>query len=445
MYRPLYACGLRDHRRPHGAVLHSRRVGKGSSSSLCWCRIVPNRLQKGAVVERKLAAILAADVVGYSALMERDEAGTFERLKAGRKELFEPEIARHHGRIFKLMGDGLLAEFGSVVDAVECAVSLQRGLAERNAAVPEDQRIQVRIGINLGEVIVEGDDRYGEGVNVAARLEQLAEPGGICVSGKVAQGGREEARLRLRADGRAEGQEHRRAGAGLSGEARWTRPPPRPARRARFRAAHALAAAALILLVLLGAAGGLVTDSSDPPSTPVVGLGRAFAGRPALRQHERRPGPGLSGRRRRRGHHHGSVALPELSGSSRATSSFIYDKPVKVQQVGEDLGVSYVLEGSVQKSAQSVRIRRAAHRREDRRPFWADRYDEEGDDVAALQENVATKIVESVAGIRARSGRRKSRQPGARTAAESRGIRLLSARPRLLHAAADEGKLQTCR
>ena len=138
-------------------------------------------------MDRKLSAILAADVVGYSALMERDEAGTFERLRSRRKELFEPEIGRHHGHIFKLMGDGLLAEFGSVVDAVECAVSLQRGLAERNAAVLEDQLIQVRIGINLGEVIVEGEDRYGEGVNVAARLQQLAEPGGICVSGKVAK------------------------------------------------------------------------------------------------------------------------------------------------------------------------------------------------------------------------------------------------------------------
>ena len=138
-------------------------------------------------MERKLAAILAADVVGYAAHMERDEAGTFDRLQAGRKELFEPEIEKRHGRIFKLMGDGLLAEFSSVVDAVECAVSLQRGLAERNAVVPEIERIQVRIGINLGEVIVEGDDRYGEGVNMAARLEQLAEPGGIFVSGKVAR------------------------------------------------------------------------------------------------------------------------------------------------------------------------------------------------------------------------------------------------------------------
>ena len=106
--------------------------------------------------------------------MERDEAGTFERLRAGRKELFEPEIARHHGHIFKLMGDGLLAEFGSVVDAVECAVSLQRGLAERNASFPEAERTQVRIGINLGDVIVEGQDRYGDGVNIAARLEALA-------------------------------------------------------------------------------------------------------------------------------------------------------------------------------------------------------------------------------------------------------------------------------
>jgi hypothetical protein len=117
-------------------------------------------------MERRLAVILAADVVGYSALMERDEAGTFARLSAGRKELFEPEIARHHGRIFKLMGDGLLAEFSSVVDAVECAVSLQQGLVERNASVPESERIQVRIGVNLGEVIIDGDDRYGEGVNI---------------------------------------------------------------------------------------------------------------------------------------------------------------------------------------------------------------------------------------------------------------------------------------
>src|SRR5262245_46940660 len=107
-------------------------------------------------MERRLAALLAADVVGYSALMQVDEAGTLQRLQACRKELFQPESKKHHGRIFKLMGDGLLAEFSSVVDAVECAVTLQRGMEERNSSVPRDKRIEIRIGINLGEVIVEG-------------------------------------------------------------------------------------------------------------------------------------------------------------------------------------------------------------------------------------------------------------------------------------------------
>jgi adenylate cyclase len=131
-------------------------------------------------MERRLAAILAADVVGYSRLMERGEAETFERLRTHRRELFEPVIETHHGRIFKLMGDGLLAEFGSVVDAVECAVAVQHGMAERNEGIPEERRIDVRIGITLGDVIVEAEDRHGEGVNIAARLQQLAEPGRHC-------------------------------------------------------------------------------------------------------------------------------------------------------------------------------------------------------------------------------------------------------------------------
>jgi adenylate cyclase len=134
-------------------------------------------------MERRLCAILAADVVGYSRLMEQDEAATFERLRAHHKELFEPEIAKHHGRIFKLMGDGLLAEFASVVDAVECAVILQRGMAERNKGIAVDRRIDVRIGINLSDIMIDGDDIYGGGVNVASRLEQLSEPGGVLVSG----------------------------------------------------------------------------------------------------------------------------------------------------------------------------------------------------------------------------------------------------------------------
>src|SRR6516165_1258862 len=131
---------------------------------------------------RRLAAILAADVAGYSRLMGADEEGTHQRLKAHLGELVDPKIAEHRGRVVKNTGDGFLAEFASVVDGVRCAVEIQRGMAEREPEVPEDRRIRFRIGINLGDVIVEGDDLYGDGVNIAARIEALAEPGGISVS-----------------------------------------------------------------------------------------------------------------------------------------------------------------------------------------------------------------------------------------------------------------------
>jgi adenylate cyclase len=346
-------------------------------------------------MERKLAAILAADVVGYSALMERDEEGTFARLTAGRKELFEPEIEKRHGRVFKLMGDGLLAEFSSVVDAVECAVSLQRGLAERNASRPEDQRIQVRIGINLGEVIVEGDDRYGEGVNVAARLQQLADPGGICVSGKVAQ--EVEKKLAFAFES-----------LGLQHVKNITEPVPvyrvvldRAAAPVQHRKASGWrmpAVAAVILLVLLGAAGAWY-KFLGPASTPVI-----VSGLPSLAV---LPFANMSGDPAQ-GYLGPGVAediitilssFPSIRVISR-TSSFIYDKPVKVQQVADDLGVSYVLEGSVQKSPQGVRITAQLIDARSGDHIWANRYEEEGEDVTALQENVATKIYESVAGLR---------------------------------------------
>ena len=131
---------------------------------------------------RRLAAILAADVAGYSRLMGADEEGTHERLKAHLAHLIDPRIKEHRGRTVKNTGDGMLVEFPSVVDAVRCAVDVQRGMAERNAATPVDQRIEFRVGINLGDVIVEGEDIFGDGVNIAARLEALAEPGGICIS-----------------------------------------------------------------------------------------------------------------------------------------------------------------------------------------------------------------------------------------------------------------------
>ncbi len=146
----------------------------------------PDEGQPGPAVrpERRLAAVLAADVVGYSRLVERDEQGTLERLKAHRKELVEPLLAAHRGRIVKLMGDGALCEFASVVDAVACAVAIQRGVAERERDLAEAERIRFRTGVNLGDVVREEDgDLYGGGVNIAARLEQLAEPGGVLVSG----------------------------------------------------------------------------------------------------------------------------------------------------------------------------------------------------------------------------------------------------------------------
>jgi adenylate cyclase len=138
-----------------------------------------------AKVERRLAAILAADVAGYSRLMERDEAGTVARLKAIRQELVEPVLARHGGRFVDLKGDGAIVEFGSVVAAVEAAVEIQRAMAAREADRPEQERIRYRIGINLGDVIVEGEDIYGDGVNVAARIEGLCEPGGVWVAARV--------------------------------------------------------------------------------------------------------------------------------------------------------------------------------------------------------------------------------------------------------------------
>ena len=136
-------------------------------------------------MERRLAAILAADIVGYSRLMRADEEGTLARLKALRAELFDPQVAGHRGRIVKTTGDGALVEFASAVDAVRCAVAVQDGLTRRETGTPEDAAMTLRIGINLGDIIIEDGDIYGDGVNLAARLEGLAEPGGICLSANV--------------------------------------------------------------------------------------------------------------------------------------------------------------------------------------------------------------------------------------------------------------------
>lgn len=342
-------------------------------------------------MERRLSAILAADVVGYSALMEQDEAGTFDRLRAHRKELFEPEIDKHHGRIFKLTGDGLFAEFGSVVDAVECAVSLQRGLAERNANLPEDQRIDIRIGINLGEVIVEGDDRLGEGVNIASRLEQLADPGAICVSGKVAKEVAKKLAFTFEPMGEqkvkniAEPVEvyRVRLDDSLVKHRRTTRPQP----WAWMTAMAVLAALVLGGVWFLAPQTRKAAQLSTIPALAVLPFGN-MSGDPK----QDYLGAGIA---------EDIITVlatfPAIRVVSR-TSSFVYDKPVKVQQVANDLGVNYVVEGSVKRSGDKVRVTAQLINAVSGDHVWAERFDEEGDPLA-LQEAVANKVYNSVAGF----------------------------------------------
>jgi TolB-like protein/class 3 adenylate cyclase len=344
-------------------------------------------------MERKLAAILAADVVGYSALMEEDEQGTFERVKAVRKELFEPEIARHHGHIFKLMGDGLLAEFSSVMDAVECAVSLQRGLAERNAAVPEDQRFQVRIGLNLGEVIVDGDDRFGEGVNIAARLEQIAEPGGIYVSGKVAK----EVEKKLAFAFEAMGEQHVKNIAepvavyrvNLHGQPRRSL---LKARRLRNRWLMP-AGLAVVVAVIAGAVLGMqgwwkssepAVDQESIAVLPFENLGDD--------PKWERIADGIT-----------QDIITDLSQTdqvlviaSHSTDAY-KGKSVNVRQVGADLGVRYVLEGSLQAIGERVLIRAQLVDTATGADLWSERYDRPDEDIFAVQSDVTAKIANSLA------------------------------------------------
>ncbi len=331
-------------------------------------------------MERKLAAILAADVVGYAALMEADEAGTFDRLRAGRKELFEPEINKHHGRIFKLMGDGLLAEFGSVVDAVECAVTLQRGMMERNASVPESKRIQVRIGINLGEVIVEGDDRYGEGVNVAARLQELADPGGICVSGKVSK----EVEKKLAFGFEPMGEQRMKNIAQPIACYRVNLQPPPPAQPDRSLPTPPGLPNRAAIAVL-----PFTNMSSDPEQEYFVdGLAEDLIT--------------------------DLCKVPGLLVISRHSSFAYKGKSVDIRSVAKDLAVRFLVEGSVRRSAARVRINVQLIDAEDGTHLWADRFDRDLADIFVLQDEVVGRIVSALSGV----------LPSARTIARQRATNL---------------------
>ena len=327
---------------------------------------------------RRLAAILAADVAGYSRLMGADEEGTHERLKSHLRDLIEPKIAEHRGRVVKNTGDGFLAEFPSVVDAVRCAVEVQRGMADRNAATPEEKQIEFRVGINLGDVIAEGEDIFGDGVNVAARLEGLAEPGGVLVSNTVHDHVRD--RLPFLFEDLGEHQVKNIA---------------RPVRvyRVRDRIAPAKQAAPPSAQAL---------PLPDKPSIAVL------------------PFANMSGDPEQEYFADGMVE-EIITALSRIrwlfviarNSSFTYKgQAVDVKQVGRELGVRYVLEGSVRKAAGRVRITAQLIEAEIGTHLWADRFDGSLKDVFELQDNVASSVAGVIEpALRAAEIRRSSDRP----------------------------------
>jgi TolB-like protein len=307
-------------------------------------------------VERRLAAILAADIAGYSRLMGQDEAGLLARLRAHRRELIDPKIAEHRGRIVKTTGDGMLVEFQSVVEAVACAIAVQRAMAEHNRATPEDQRIVFRIGINLGDIIVEDGDIFGDGVNIAARLEAMAEPGGICISSTVLT------QTRGKLDFLTED---------LGDQALKNIAQAVHVFRVLTEAKHVPEPAALPL--------------PEKPSIAVL------------------PFQNMSGDPEQEYFADGMVeeiitALSRIRGLfviSR-NSSFTYKgEAVDVKKVGRELGVRYVLEGSVRKGGNRVRITAQLIDALTGTHLWADRFDGPLEDIFALQDRVAI----SVAGV----------------------------------------------
>jgi TolB-like protein/class 3 adenylate cyclase/Tfp pilus assembly protein PilF len=359
----------------------------------------PFELMAVARVDRKLAAILAADVVGYSRLMGADEEGTHARLKAHQSELIDPAIAAHHGHIVKLTGDGALVEFGSVVDAVVCAVEIQRGMAERNAGVADNQRIAFRIGINLGDVIVDAGDIYGDGVNVAARLEALAQPGGIYVSDLVYHS--VEAKLdvpfedlgerRLKNIAKPVRIYRVRMGPGAAGATNAI---------GRLRLGWPVAlAAALVVLIAMGVAGWRFYFQ------PLL-QERAFAEETALPLPDKPsiavlPFDNLSGDPGQGYFSDGitdelTTRLSQLAGLfviARNTAFTYKGRPVNIRDVGRQLGVRYVLEGSVQQAGGRARINAQLIDAASGFHLWAERFDGRLEDIFALQDEVTSNIV----------------------------------------------------
>jgi adenylate cyclase len=308
--------------------------------------------------ERKLAAIFAADVAGYSRLMGIDEEGTLERLKAHRRELIDPKIAEHHGRIVNATGDGMLIEFASVVDAVRCAVEVQQRMGERNADVPGEVRIEFRVGINLGDIIIDGDDIHGDGVNIAARLEGLAEPGTVYISGTAYEQVRDK--LHYAFENRGE--------QSLKNIAR----PVRVYRVAIRRNEHSKATHPALTF-------------PDKPSIAVLPF-QNMSGDPEQEYFA----DGLT-----------EDIITELSRIRSLSviarnSAFVYKgKAVDVKQVGRDLGVRYVLEGSVRRAGHRLRITAQLVESETGNHVWAEKYDRELADIFDIQDDITRSVVGS--------------------------------------------------
>jgi adenylate cyclase len=311
---------------------------------------------------RRLAAILAADVAGYSRLMGADEEGTLERLKALRRELLDPKIAEHRGRIVKTTGDGMLVEFASVVDAVRCAVEVQQAMPERNTGAGADNRIEFRIGINLGDVIVEGDDLYGDGVNIAARIEALADPGGVFVSNTV----HDQVRDRLPFVFEDLGEQQVK----------------NIARRVRVYRVRDAAAAA---------------KSTSTPALPVLPL----PDKPSIAV---LPFQNMSGDPEQEYFADGMVE--EITAALcrvrdffviARNSAFSYKgKAVPAQQVSRELGVRYLIEGSVRRAGDRVRITAQLIDGPSGNHLWADRYDGAATDIFDLQDRITESVVGAI-------------------------------------------------
>jgi TolB-like protein/class 3 adenylate cyclase/tetratricopeptide (TPR) repeat protein len=339
-------------------------------------------------VERRLAAILAADVVGYSRLMGYDEAGTLARLKTLRRELIDPKIAEHKGRIVKTTGDGILIEFSSVVEAVACAVAVQKAMPARNEGTVADRRIEFRVGIHQGDIIVEDGDIFGDGVNLAARLEGLAEPGGICISRVV----RDEIRDKL---------DFAFDDMGEQSLKNIARPMRVFAVNIGARASHPPAAG---------------TEAIRPMAEPAP---LALPDKPSLVV---LPFQNMSGDPEQEYFADGMVEeittaisrLPWLFVIAR-NSSFTYKgKAVDIKQVGHELGVRYVLEGSVRKAGNRVRITGQLIDTATGAHIWADRIDGGLDDIFDLQDQVASSVAGAIEPrLRQSEIERASRKPTA--------------------------------